>query len=94
MECYLDNSATTAVSPEAAALALHIMTEEYGNPSSLHRRGFLAERAMTEARGQVAAVLHCRPVPAAVKTARTNCVCAFHAPLCHCPPEHPAFFPV
>ena len=37
------------------------MTEEYGNPSSLHRRGFLAERAMTEARGQVAAVLHCRP---------------------------------
>ena len=58
MECYLDNSATTAVSPEAAALALHIMTEEYGNPSSLHRRGFLAERAMTEARGQVAAVLH------------------------------------
>ena len=61
MECYLDNSATTAVSPEAATLALHIMTEEYGNPSSLHRRGFLAERAMTEARGQVAAVLHCRP---------------------------------
>ena len=61
MICYLDNSATTAVSPEAAALALHIMTEEYGNPSSLHRRGFLAERAMTEARGQVAAVLHCRP---------------------------------
>ena len=61
MECYLDNSATTAVSPEAAALALHIMTEEYGNPSSLHRRGCLAERAMTEARGQVAAVLHCRP---------------------------------
>ena len=43
MECYLDNSATTAVSPEAAALALHIMTEEYGNPSSLHRRGFLAD---------------------------------------------------
>ena len=56
MECYLDNSATTAVSPEAAALALHIMTEEYGNPSSLHRRGFLAERAMTEAGGRRAAL--------------------------------------
>ncbi|HAL10888.1 MAG TPA: cysteine desulfurase [Ruminococcaceae bacterium] len=61
MECYLDNSATTAVSPAAAALALRMMTEEFGNPSSLHRRGFLAERALTEARGQVAAVLHCRP---------------------------------
>ena len=61
MECYLDNSATTAVTPEVAALAAHILTEHYGNPSSLHRRGFWAERALTEARGQVAAVLRCRP---------------------------------
>ncbi len=61
MECYLDNSATTAVTPEVAALAARIMTEQYGNPSSLHRRGFWAERALTEARGQVAAVLRCRP---------------------------------
>ena len=61
MECYLDNSATTAVTPEVAALAAHIMTEQYGNPSSLHRRGFWAERALTEAHGQVAAVLRCRP---------------------------------
>ena len=60
MECYLDNSATTAVTPEVAALAARIMTEQYGNPSSLHRRGFWAERALTEARGQVAAVLRCR----------------------------------
>ena len=60
MECYLDNSATTAVTPPVAACALRMMTEEFGNPSSLHRRGFLAERAMTEARGQVAEVLHCR----------------------------------
>lgn len=61
MECYLDNSATTAVTPEVAALAARIMTEQYGNPSSLHRRGFWAERSLTEARGQVAAVLRCRP---------------------------------
>ena len=61
MECYLDNSATTAVTPEVAALAARIMTEQYGNPSSLHRRGFWAERSLTDARGQVAAVLRCRP---------------------------------
>ena len=61
MECYLDNSATTAVTPEVAALAARIMTEQYGNPSYLHRRGFWAERALTEARGQVAALLRCRP---------------------------------
>lgn len=61
MECYLDNSATTAVSPQVAALVVHMMTEDYGNPSSLHHRGFTAERAMATARGQVAAVLHARP---------------------------------
>lgn len=61
MECYLDNSATTAVSPEVAALVYHMMTEEFGNPSSLHHRGFAAERAMAAARSQVAAVLHARP---------------------------------
>lgn len=61
MECYLDNSATTAVSPEVAALVYHMMTEEFGNPSSLHHRGFAAERAMAAARSQVAAVLHAHP---------------------------------
>ena len=61
MECYLDNSATTAVTPEVASLAARIMTEQYGKPSSLHRRGFWAERSLPEARGQVAAVLRCRP---------------------------------
>lgn len=60
LECYLDNSATTAVSPTVAELVVHMMTEEYGNPSSLHRRGFLAERAMTEARERIAAVLRCK----------------------------------
>lgn len=56
-EIYLDNSATTAVSRPAAEIAYRMMTEGYGNPSSLHRRGFLAERAMEEARGQIAGVL-------------------------------------
>lgn len=35
-EIYLDNSATTRVSKEAAEKALYMMTECYGNPSSLH----------------------------------------------------------
>lgn len=58
MEFYLDNSATTAVSPAVAELVLQIMTEDYGNPSSLHRKGFQAERVMTEARERIARVLH------------------------------------
>ena len=60
METYLDNSATTRVSDSVAALIHRMMTEEYGNPSSLHRKGFLAEQRMTAAREQVAAVLGAR----------------------------------
>ncbi len=60
MEIYLDNSATTRVSPAAARRALEVMTEDYGNPSSLHRRGFLAEQALTGARQQLAEILRVR----------------------------------
>ena len=42
MEHYLDNSATTKVSQKAAEKAFEIMTENYGNPSSLHLRGMYA----------------------------------------------------
>ena len=61
MEIYFDNSATTRVSPEAARRALELMTEEYGNPSSLHRRGFLAEQALSQARGEIAQILGAEP---------------------------------
>ncbi len=54
MEHYLDNSATTPVLPEAAQKAMLMMTEEYGNPSSLHSRGFRAKQALEDARSAVA----------------------------------------
>lgn len=60
MDIYLDNSATTRVSPAAAARALEVMTEEFGNPSSLHHRGFLAEQALTAARRELAEILGAR----------------------------------
>ena len=56
-EHYLDNSATTPVLPSAAQKAADIMTEEYGNPSSLHSRGFRARQELEAARGIVAARL-------------------------------------
>lgn len=49
-EHYLDNSATTRVLPEAAEEALRLMTECYGNPSSLHTMGFRAKKALDSAR--------------------------------------------
>lgn len=56
---YLDNSATTCVSKEAAAAALEIMTNHYGNPSSLHGKGSEAYRALGIARNQIAQLLAC-----------------------------------
>ena len=50
MEHYLDNSATTAVSPSAAEKAFKVMTEIYGNPSSLHTKGIEAEKELEQAR--------------------------------------------
>lgn len=60
-EIYLDNSATTATDPEAAQLALKMMCQNYGNPSSLHRKGFDAQLAVDKAREQAAAVLNTDP---------------------------------
>lgn len=57
MEHYLDNSATTVVSNAAAKKALEIMTRNFGNPSSLHRKGMEAEQELNLARKSVASRL-------------------------------------
>ena len=60
-EHYLDNSATTPVLPRAAQKAFALMTEEYGNPSSLHTRGFRAREELEAARRTVAGALGAQP---------------------------------
>lgn len=54
---YLDNSATTVVCEAAAKKAIYMMTQCFGNPSSLHRLGFEAERELTAAREKIAALM-------------------------------------
>ena len=54
---YLDNSATTRVSKTAAEKAYEIMTEIYGNPSSLHLMGMNAEKELELARKRVSGAL-------------------------------------
>ena len=60
-EIYLDNSATTKVYKEAAETAFKVMTEIYGNPSSLHMKGVEAEKILEEARHTVAETLGANP---------------------------------
>ena len=50
MEIYLDNSATTQCYPKVARRMCELMTEAYGNPSSLHHKGIEAEQALREAK--------------------------------------------
>lgn len=57
MEVYLDNSATTRVFPEAAELMTKIMCNDYGNPSSLHRKGIQAEQYLRYAQETFARLL-------------------------------------
>lgn len=54
MEVYLDNSATTRCFDQVAALMTQIMCEDYGNPSSLHRKGVQAEKYIRYAKDVIA----------------------------------------
>ena len=61
MEIYLDNCATTKVCRPAVDAAVKAMEQDYGNPSSLHRKGMDAEKILTEGRKLIASVLNCSP---------------------------------
>ena len=57
MEAYLDNSATTRCCEEAAQLVVKLLTEDYGNPSSMHMIGVEAEKYIKDAKDCIADIL-------------------------------------
>lgn len=59
MEVYFDNAATTKIIPEVRELMLETMDAEYGNPSSLHRKGMAAEKYIRTARETISGLLKC-----------------------------------
>src|SRR6478735_10539453 len=59
---YLDYSATTPVDPRVAQKMIPYLTEHFGNPASRsHAFGWETESAVEEARGEIAALVHCDP---------------------------------
>lgn len=61
MRVYLDNAATTALSPKVLEKMMPYMTEFYGNPSSLHSFGRDAKKGVDRAREQVAKAINAKP---------------------------------
>ncbi len=59
---YLDYSATTPVDPRVAAKMIPYLTEQFGNPASRsHAFGWESEKAVEEARAEVARLVNCDP---------------------------------
>ena len=60
MEYYLDNAATTRPLKEVCDLVTKVMYEDYGNPSSLHIKGFEAEKYLRQASERISKILKCQ----------------------------------
>ncbi len=60
-QIYLDNAATTKMSPAAIQALLPCLDQVYGNPSSLHSPGQRASEALSHARERIARQLNCTP---------------------------------
>jgi cysteine desulfurase len=58
---YLDHASTTPIDPAVLEAMMPYLTEEYGNPSSLHRLGQSARASVDKARMSIASYLNCQP---------------------------------
>lgn len=58
---YLDNAASTQLHDDVLDSMIPYLKEQYGNPSSIHRSGRLARKAIEKARKQVASLIHAEP---------------------------------
>ncbi len=58
---YVDNNATTQVSPEVLEEMLPYFNEFFGNPSSMHNFGGKVEHKITESRTRIASLLGASP---------------------------------
>ena len=61
MFVYLDNSATTKPAPAVVSAMTEVLTENFGNPSSLYSVGLAAEKCLKEARAAAAKTLNASP---------------------------------
>lgn len=58
---YLDNAASTMIHPDVLDSMMPYLAGQYGNPSSIHRHGRVARKAVKKAREQVASLINALP---------------------------------
>ena len=58
---YLDNAASTKIHDDVLESMLPYLKEQFGNPSSIHRYGRLAHKAIEKARKQIASLINADP---------------------------------
>jgi cysteine desulfurase len=58
---YFDNNATTPLDPAVHEVMLPYLSERFGNPSSGHRFGEIANLGLEKARDKVASLINCQP---------------------------------
>lgn len=61
MKVYLDNAATTPIDREVVDAMLPLMTEHFGNPSSIHAWGRQTRSMIEQSRKTVARLMNCSP---------------------------------
>lgn len=58
---YCDNASTTRLSQKAFSAMVPWLTDNYGNPSSIHEMGFLAKKAIEDSRAVIASAINAAP---------------------------------
>jgi cysteine desulfurase len=58
---YLDNAASTKIHEDVLESMMPYLKEQYGNPSSIHRYGRIAHKAIEKARKQIANLINADP---------------------------------
>lgn len=90
-ERYFDAAATTPVDPRVLGAMMPALTEQFGNPHSLHHFGQTAAAAVAEARAHVAALAGVAPeqvIFTSGSTEANNTILAAHSRIAISPFEH------
>ena len=61
MKVYLDNAATTRLDPRVAEAMMPFLSEQFGNPSSVHAYGREAKSVIEKARKKIASLIGTQP---------------------------------